>query len=260
MVTRRLTSCARSLYTLGYKPGGTAIARNDDVPIQHDRGMMVSTTAFNDGRIEAWDAVVRLGDTDGSAAHPYVLRLHGSTPVQRNLSDAVHAVCDVHGRIPGMAEDALARAVQPQALAWLEDAAAGFAAERTYLAQLTAAVGPLPSTPGQAETEAALAGVRRALEMLAGSDRGGCASGAIAALLYDWAAIRQVLDAAAARFEIDIPAPIFPTPEACAAIVPKLGGTPSSDRAIAFGAQQLYAQHRGLWSLLEARASARGDL
>jgi hypothetical protein len=36
-----------------------------------------------------------------------------------------------------------------------------------------------------------------------------------------------------------------------------LAGTPATERAITFGAQQLLAQHRGLWSLLDARASAR---
>ena len=36
-----------------------------------------------------------------------------------------------------------------------------------------------------------------------------------------------------------------------------LGAQPSAERAMAFGARQLLAQHRGLWDLLEARASAR---
>ena len=40
-------------------------------------------------------------------------------------------------------------------------------AERATLVKLVAAVGPLPSTPGQAETEAAIAGQRHALDMLA---------------------------------------------------------------------------------------------
>ena len=33
--------------------------------------------------------------------------------------------------------------------------------------------------------------------------------------------------------------------------------TASVERAMAFGAQQMLAQHRGLWQLLEARATAR---
>jgi hypothetical protein len=34
---------------------------------------------------------------------------------------------------------------------------------------------------------------------------------------------------------------------------------PAMERAISFGAQQLFSQHRGLWDLLEARCVARGD-
>jgi len=33
--------------------------------------------------------------------------------------------------------------------------------------------------------------------------------------------------------------------------------SPSVERAIAFGAQQMLVQHRGLWDLLEAREIAR---
>ncbi|MGL1227216.1 DUF6975 family protein, partial [Vibrio parahaemolyticus] len=37
--------------------------------------------------------------------------------------------------------------------AWLAVATQAFGVERAYLARLTAAVGPLPSTPGQAESD-----------------------------------------------------------------------------------------------------------
>ena len=33
--------------------------------------------------------------------------------------------------------------------------------------------------------------------------------------------------------------------------------TPAAERAMLFGAQQLVAQHSGLWDLLEARAASR---
>lgn len=221
---------------------------------------MISTIATSNWQANAWDLVVRLSESDGSAAHPHLLRLIRGAPAQRNLSDAVHALCAVHGHQPGMAEEARDHRSQAEALAWLEVAADGFVAERAYLAQLTAAVGPLPSTPGQAESEAALAGQRHALEMLARSDRAGCATGAVAALLHDWSAIRLVLDAAAMRFGVDVAPSLFPPAEESATIVAALGDSPARERAIAFGAQQLYAQHRGLLDLLEARASARGDI
>ena len=221
---------------------------------------MVSHAALQIGTSNAWDALVRLGEADGSAAHPHMRRLVLGTPVQRTLSDAIHALCAIHGDHPGMIADVLTQAEHPPATEWLAAAAVGFAEERAYLAQLTAAVGPLPSTPGQALTETALVNERHALEMLARSERRGCATGAAAALVYDWTAIRRVLDAAAERFSVAVPATGFPHESVTAATIAELGAAPGCDRAILFGAQQLFAQHRGLWSLLEARASARGDL
>ncbi|WP_349238453.1 DUF6975 family protein [Sphingomonas faeni] len=226
--------------------------------------MMVSTTVPQGiepaGERSAWQALVQLAEADGSVAHPHYRSLIAGGPAPRNLSDAVHALCSVHGDHPGMIADVLAHAVQPEARDWLTAAAAGFVDERTYLALLTAAVGPLPSTPGQAETESALVGERHALEMLARSERRGCATGAVAALLLDWSAIRRTLDVAAERFGLAVPAPTFPSDADTQAMIAALGTSPGIQRAILFGAQQLFAQHRGLWSLLEARASARGDL
>ena len=222
--------------------------------------MMTIFSARDGARASAWDMVVRIGDADGSAVHPHVLRLTRGAPIQRNLSDAIYALCAVHGHYPGMVEHALNQHAQPDAHEWLVAVATGFSAERTYLAKLTAAVGPMPSTPGQSETANALVGERHTLEILAGSERGGTATGAVAALVHDWTAIRRVLDIAAMRFGVDVPRLAFPSDTATATVVTTLGDTPSCERAIAFGAQQLFAQHRGLWSLLEARASARNDL
>ncbi|WP_254784245.1 hypothetical protein [Sphingomonas sp. OK281] len=231
--------------------------------VQHGRGIMGSNAGRQDGEPgerSAWDALVLLADADGSTAHPHYARLIAGSPGQRNLSDAVHALCAVHGDHPDMIADVLANAVQPEARDWLAIAATGFVDERAYLARLTAAVGPLPSTPGQAETESALVGERHALEMLARSERRGCATGAVAALLQDWRSIRRVLDVAADRFGVAVAPLTLPSETDTAAIIAELGTSPGTQRAILFGAQQLFAQHRGLWSLLEARSSARGDL
>ena len=205
----------------------------------------------------AWSLVVRLGDADGSATHPYLTRLANGDASARDLSDAVHALCAVHGHQPGVADAALACCVQPDACAWLEAVADGFVAERAYLAGLAAAVGPIPSTPGQAQSEAAMIGERHALDMLARSDRRGCATGAVAALVADWPAIRSVLDRAAHRFGADRAPNALPIEADTATCIAMLGGSPGVERAITFGAQQLFAQHRGLFDLLEARASAR---
>ena len=205
-----------------------------------------------------WDLVERLAVTDGLAAHPHLRRLCAHRPDQRDLADAVHALCATHGRQPGMSDEAYATGTQADAQDWLLTLSDAFARERAYLAHLTAAVGPLPSTPGQQASEAAVSTQRHALEMLARSARDGCATGAIAALTIDWRSIRGVLDAAARHFGVEIPACALPPQADTAAVVTMLGGSPGRDRAVSFGAQALFAQHRGLWDLLEARTAARG--
>ncbi|WP_174284875.1 DUF6975 family protein [Sphingomonas bacterium] len=205
----------------------------------------------------AWELVERLALVDGIARHPHVLRLGARRPDQRDLADAVHALCATHGRHPGMPDEAYAARAQEDAQDWLAVLSDAFAGERAYLARLTAAVGPLPSTPGQQASEAAISGHRHALEMLARSARRGCATGAIAALTIDWRSIRAVLNAAAKHFGIDIPMDPLPPRAETATVVTALGDDPASERAISFGAQALFAQHRGLWDLLEARAAAR---
>lgn len=203
------------------------------------------------------DMVEALVDADGSARHPHVRRLLEPRALRRDLADALHALCAVHGHHPGMIDAALTHCAQPDACEWLGELSRAFAVERTTLAQLIAAAGPLPSTPGQAESEQALAGIRHALEMLARSDRGGCATGAAAALAADWVAIRAVIARAADCFGTDLPPyAAIPAVEAITALT-LLGANPAAERAMGFGARQLLAQHRGLWDLLEARASAR---
>ena len=218
---------------------------------------MVSETAASDRRSGAWPLVARLSATDGTVAHAWAKRLGTAAASRRDLSDAVHALAMLHGHHPGMADHALNRRAQPDADAWLAEVSAAFAAERAVLAMLVAAAGPLPSTPGHAGSEAAILGQRHALDMLARSDRCGCATGAVAALLIDWPAVRLVLDHAGRCFGVVVPPPQLPVETDTAATIAALGSTPATERAIAFGAQQLLAQHRGLWSLLEARAEAR---
>lgn len=207
----------------------------------------------------AWGVLSRLEEADGSAGHPWFRRLLSGPVQQRDLGDAVHALCSLYGHHPGPADEALIGRALPVAEHWLADVSTGFAVERGYLARLTAGAGPLPSTPGHAEAMAALSGQRHALSMLARSDRGGCAVGAVAALVLDWQQVRLVMEVAAERFSVPLTASAMPSASDTASVVATLGAGPSAERAVAFGAQQLLAQHRGLWSLLEARASARHD-
>ena len=206
----------------------------------------------------AADMIAALVEADGGARHPHVLRLLEPRSARRDLADAVHALCAVHGRHPGLVDEARTRCAQPDACDWLDEVAAAFASERAAIALLAAAVGPLPSTPGQAESESALSGIRHAAEMLARSDRGGCATGAVAALVGDWRTMRAVLARAADCFAVDLPAATLPIHQETTTTLAMLGASPAAERAMNFGARQLLAQHRGLWDLLEARAAARG--
>lgn len=220
--------------------------------------IMATDSAIISGPSTAWATLTDLVDGEGGARHPHVARLLTARVARRDLADAVHALCAVHGNHPGLVDEALARCVQPDACDWLAAAAAGFAVERSALVRLVAGAGPLPSTPGQAASEAALAGIRHTAEMLARSDRGGCATGAAAALAGDWVTVRTVMMRAADCFIVQLSDAALPSPAETEAAVAMLAATPAAERAMIFGARQMLGLHRGLWDLLEARASARG--
>ena len=197
----------------------------------------------------------------GLAAHPHVARLLAANGpnAARDLADAIHLLCSLYGRHPGLVELALGHCPAGAVRDWLLSASGAFERERLYLVRLTSAVGPMPSTPGAAETESSLSAARHALETLAHSERRGCALGAATALVGDWWPIRRLLDRTAARAGLECPAPSLPDEASVVAIIGMACDDPASDRALAFGGEQLLLQHRGLFDLLEARASARGD-
>jgi len=205
----------------------------------------------------SWGTILDLARTEGSASRPNVAALQDPIATLRDVADAVHCLCMLHGRHPGVIDHAATHAALPATQPWLEQAAEAFARERSWLIQLVAAVGPLPSTPGQAETEAAIAAQSHALDMLAQSDRGGCAAGAAAAIALDWIAVRELLDAAGTRLGLNVPPILLPDLEATRAMLSSCSGSAGADRAITFGARQALAMHRGLWELIEARAGAR---
>ena len=198
---------------------------------------------------------------NGCAGHPHVQLLIGGAGQHagRDLADAVHLLCGLHGRHPGLIELALQHSGDADARAWLAEASEAFERERLYLVRLTSAVGPLPSTPGAAETEASLLAQRHALEILASSERLGCALGAATALVGDWAQIRLVLDRAAVRAGLEPHSTALPDPDSIAEVVEAIAESVAAGRALAFGAEQMLLQHRALFDLLEARASARAD-
>ena len=193
----------------------------------------------------------------GSAAHPYFLSetLVSGPDSARNLADAVHFLCALHGRHPGIVDLAAGRAAEPSARAWLTAAGEAMAVERMFLTRLAVAAGPAPSTPGGAGSEAAVIAQRGALATLAQSDRKGCALGAALAFAADWVPIRGLLDSVAQRLAVE-PPPCRIGEEA-GPVANLLGESAAAERAMLFGAQQLSLQHRGLWDLLEARHQAR---
>jgi hypothetical protein len=215
-------------------------------------------TATHNASVDVLDQLLA---ADGSGAHRYVAspELLSGRFATRNLADAIHYLCTLHGRHPGVVDLAATRTAHDGARGWLIQAVDGFAAERGALTKLVVAVGPLPSTPGQAESESAVNGQRHALDMLAQSDREGCALGAALTLVLDWKAVRNVMDVIANRLGVEIASPILPSRGETLAVASSVAGTPAVERALAFGAQQILGQHRGLWDLLEARQIARGE-
>jgi hypothetical protein len=198
---------------------------------------------------------------DGCARHSHLNKLlEAAGPHSgRDLADAVHLLCSLHGRYPGLIEIALQRCSSGEGGSWLSHASEAFERERLYLVRLTSGVGPMPSTPAAAQTESSLVAARRALETLAVSERGGCALGAATALVGDWWPIRRLLDHVALRVGVEAPAPSLPDEVSIIEVIGRAADNPASSRALAFGGEQLLLQHRALFDLLEARADARGD-
>ena len=195
----------------------------------------------------------------GSAAHPYCSSealLQGPDSA-RNLADMIHLICTLHGRYPGVIDHAAGRVTAPVARAWLATATHIFAGERAYLARLAVAAGPVPSTPGAGDSDAVVRAQRHAIEMLAQSERNGCAVGAAMAVILDWAPIRNVLDSAARRFGVEPPHFAAADPAPVVEVADAFADSPGIQRALQFGAQQIVIQHHGLWDLLEARQQAR---
>jgi hypothetical protein len=197
----------------------------------------------------------------GSAAHPYFASpaLAAGPESARNVADAVHFLCALHGRHPGVIDLAAGRTVEAEARSWLLSAGDAMAEERRFLTRLAVAAGPAPSTPGGAASETVVIAQRSALATLAQSDRRGCALGAALAFAADWSRIRTVLEAAARRLGVEAAPCRIGDEDMLRAIADAAGATPVTERALLFGAEQLALQHRGLWDLLEARRQARLD-
>src|SRR3954466_7542272 len=76
---------------------------------------------------------------DGSARHNYLNALLEASGRHsgRDLADAVHLLCNLHGRYPGLIELALQRCPKGAAHEWLARASDAFERERLYVVRLT---------------------------------------------------------------------------------------------------------------------------
>jgi hypothetical protein len=220
-------------------------------------GQAIQTGAMRDTA----DTLMALVRADGTAAHRHPVSdvLIKGPESARNVADIVHLLCLLHGRHPGAVDHAVTRAGDAATQSFLGKMAEAFGEERALLAKLVVSVGPLPSTPGQADTETAVLAQHHAIDMLAQSERSGCAFGAALAVIADWPSIRAVLEMAAKRLSIDVSPSMLPDADSIAEAIRSACNTAAEDRAMLFGAQQILAQHRGLWNLLEARAIARSN-
>jgi len=220
---------------------------------------MAINQALDRTALTAAQAQIARVESQGCLDHPHRLSLlvASGPSTNRDLSDAVHLYCQLYGRYPGLIEIALNSCPAGPVRDWLREASDAYERERLYLVRLTAAVGPLPSTPGAAETESTLVAQRHAIETLANSERRGCALGAATALMGDWPAIRAVLDRAADRIGMQKPAMTLPSEESILRVIGNGTDGMASERALGFGGEQLLLQNRGLFDLLEARAGAR---
>ncbi len=218
---------------------------------------MIVAIANRDG-CDTAERLLRIVAADGSVSHRAPDRLSRSDVAVRDVADALHQLCSLHGRHPGVVDHVAASNLYPSAAPWLAQAAAAFAEERAYLIRVSAAAGPPPGTPGQAAAEAALAAQRNAIDLLARSARPGCALGAAIAVTLDWPVIRRPLDAAALRLGLETIPITLPSPAQTLRLIVSVTDESPIERAMTFGLQQLLAQHRGLWDLLTARAESRG--
>ncbi|MGE4430197.1 MAG: hypothetical protein AB7E05_05565 [Sphingobium sp.] len=200
----------------------------------------------------------------GSQSHSHVQMLLALTQEPNShplplLADAVHYLCLLHGRFPGVVDHAARYVTANAARQWVIRICDAFAEERAYLTRLAVVVGPAPSTTSHSSTDSSVLQLRHTLDMLAQSERRGCALGAATTLALDWAGIRRLLDHAALRSGMEPPRPSMPDRAATLAILRDSDADELMARAIHFGGRQLLHQHQSLWSLLAERAALRAE-
>lgn len=192
-----------------------------------------------------------------SAAHVRRMMADFDSLSGADIADLAHFLCILHGRHPGVVDHAANKTADIAARKWLVRAMEAFAAERAFLTRLTVAAGPISGVGASDQSNATVLAQRKALDMLSQSDRDGCALGASFALVLDWHAVRPVLDKVAIKLGVEPHDAILPDADVTLELSRVLNKSAAIERAVNFGAEQILAQHRGLWQLLEARSKAR---
>jgi len=173
-----------------------------------------------------------------------------------DVADMAHYLCLLHGRYPGLMDNLADRMVASEDSFYIE-LAERFTAERRLLTDLTVAAGPVGRLVGEDQSMTVVEQLRVAIDLLARSDREGCALGAAAALLIEWKHARPALDAIARRLSVkttDIDLDDYIT-----RMYERIASHPKErqQRAIIFGINQLTHQHEQFWLLLNNRCAAR---
>jgi hypothetical protein len=193
---------------------------------------------------------------NGLATHPLA---SASGPLAaRDLADAVHLLCSLYGRHPGLVELSLGHAPAGPVRDWLREASDAFERERLYLVRLTAAVGPCPRPPARPRPKRAWRPAPR------DRDPGPVRAARLRAWRDDRAGRRLARGARRARPRRGAHGGRRARPARCPTRIGRgvihagIDGA-AAERALGFGGEQLLLQNRGLFDLLEARAEARGD-
>lgn len=198
-------------------------------------------------------AIAPLGKFLEQSSDPVALRSIAKDARPALVADIAHFMCISHGLHPGVVDHAASKILDDGARAWLVDAINGFAAERGLLNRLTVAAGPVRSRAGQDKVTSLLATQAKNFQMLATSDRRGCAAGAAIAFVLDWQQSRPILEMAGVILGVEPGVCNLPKRPACLDLSDLLGADEAARRAMMFGAEQLLGQQRGLWQILSAR-------
>ena len=221
-------------------------------------GRRVTAKLASSAQDSASARLVALCEADGhrSAPHYRALLAHADAS---ELADLAHFLCLLHGLRPGVIDHAAPRIAERAAGAWLDRATDAFTLERSYITRLTVAAGPVSGASEHDHSEAAAVELRGSFQLIASSERRGCAAGAALAFALDWPALRSILDPMAQRLGLEAPPCDLPSRAETLGMADIVAAEPASARAFFFGADQLYQLQRGVWRLLAARARLRTE-